>query len=253
MGRKASDSGLISRWETGERTAKPEDVADVVEALKIPDEEAAELLALATGAGQGGRWHAVTLPERRQQLNALLAAERTATTVTHVAPLVPPGVLQTSEVIRVIMSEGDVPPDEIDERVAVRIGRRDLITRRDPAHLDVLLGEAAIRHVIGGRQVWADQLQYLLEVGQLPNVDLRILPFGAGWNAALRGSYILIDSDEAPSIVSLDLHGGGLLLYADEDISKHRRSAEAAREKAMSPADSAGLIAAVRNELEETE
>jgi hypothetical protein len=67
----------------------------------------------------------------------LLNAERTATRVTHVAPLLIPGVLQSTDVIRSIMVEGGVPTSEIDERVAVRIGRRELITRREPAHLDV--------------------------------------------------------------------------------------------------------------------
>jgi transcriptional regulator with XRE-family HTH domain len=241
IGRKESDSGLISRWETGERTPKPDDVASVIEALGLGDDAAAELMALATNAGQSGRWHAVTI--------ALLAAERTATTVTHLAPLLIPGVLQTSAVIRAMMLEGEVPVDEIDERVAIRIGRRDLITRRTPAMLDVLLGEAAIRQVIGGRDVWAEQLTYLAEMVELPNVEVRIIPFGAGWTPALAGPFILFDSDQAPSIISLELHRGGLMLYADEDVAVHRQKAEAARSKAMGEKESLDLIAKVKNEL----
>ncbi len=249
IGRKESDSGLISRWETGERTPKPDDVASVIEALGLGDDAAAELMALATNAGQSGRWHAVTIAERRQQMNALLAAERTATTVTHLAPLLIPGVLQTSAVIRAMMLEGEVPVDEIDERVAIRIGRRDLITRRSPAKLDVLLGEAAIRQVIGGRDVWAEQLAYLAEMVELPNVEVRVIPFGAGWTPALAGPFILFDSDQAPSIISLELHRGGLMLYADEDVAVHRQKAEAARSKAMGEKESLDLIATVKSEL----
>ncbi|MFJ7213585.1 Scr1 family TA system antitoxin-like transcriptional regulator [Amycolatopsis sp. NPDC098790] len=249
IGRKESDSGLISRWETGERNPKPEDVAAIVEALDIGDDVAVELMALATNAGQSGRWHAVTVAERRQQMNALLAAERTATTVTHLAPLLIPGVLQTSAVIRAIMVDADVPLDEIDERVAIRIGRRDLITRKSPAKLDVVLGEAAIRHAIGGAEVWAEQLTYLAEMIELPNVQVRIIPFDAGWTPVLTGSFILFDSDQAPSIISLELHRGGLMLYAEEDIAAHRQKAEAARSKAMSKEKSLELIAKVKGEL----
>ncbi|WP_329048794.1 helix-turn-helix transcriptional regulator [Amycolatopsis sp. NBC_01488] len=249
IGRKESDSGLISRWESGDRTPKPDDVASISEALELGDDAAAELMALATNAGQGGRWHAVTIAERRQQMNALLAAERTATTVTHLAPLLIPGVLQTSAVIRAMMVEGDVPADEIDERVAIRIGRRDLITRRSPAKLDVLLGEAAIRHVIGGRDVWAEQLAYLAEMIELPNVNVQVIPFGVGWTPALAGPFILFDSDQAPSIISLELHRGGLMLYADEDVAVHRQKAEAARSKAMDEKVSLDLIARVKSEL----
>jgi transcriptional regulator with XRE-family HTH domain len=250
MGRKESDSGLISRWETNERTPKPDDVATIIEVLEIGDDEATELMALATNAGLSGRWHAVTVAERRQQMNALLAAERTATTVTHLAPLLIPGVLQTSGVIRAIMADAEVPANEIDERVAIRIGRRDLITRRSPAELDVLLGEAAIRHVIGGPDIWLEQLNYLAEMTELPNVSVRIIPFEAGWTPGLAGPFILFDSDQAPSIVSLELHRGGLMLYSDEDVAVHRQKAEAARSKAMSAAESLDLIAKVKNELE---
>jgi transcriptional regulator with XRE-family HTH domain len=251
MGRKESDSGLISRWETNERTPKPDDVATIIEVLEIGDDEATELMALATNAGLSGRWHAVTVAERRQQMNALLAAERTATTVTHLAPLLIPGVLQTSGVIRAIMADAEVPANEIDERVAIRIGRRDLITRKNPATLDVLLGEAAIRHVIGGRDVWLEQLDYLAEMTELPNVEVRIIPFTAGWTPAHTGPFILFDSDQAPSIVSLELHRDGLMLYADEDIAAHRARAETTRRKAWSTAKSLDLIAKVRSEIRE--
>jgi transcriptional regulator with XRE-family HTH domain len=249
IGRKASDSGLIARWESGERTPRAEDVAKIVEVLDIEGDEATNLVAMASG-GSKAQWLAVTLPERRQQLNALLAAESTATKVTHVAPLLIPGVLQTREVIGAIMVGADVPADEIDERIYMRIGRRDLITRKNPAQLDVLLDEAAVRRIIGSRQIMADQLRYLLELGEMPNVELRVVPFSASWTPALTGPFILLDSDEVPSIVSLDLHSSGLMLHAKEDIAAYRRAAEAVREKAMTPADTAALIAEVMTELE---
>jgi transcriptional regulator with XRE-family HTH domain len=249
IGRKESDSGLIARWESGQRTPHAEDIAKIIEALDIDADAATDLIAMANGAGKA-QWLAVTLPERRQQLNALLAAESTATKVTHVAPLLIPGVLQTREVIRQIMVDGDVPAEEIDERVYMRIGRRDLITRPHPARLDVLLEEAAVRRIIGNPQVMADQLRYLLELGELPNVDIRIVPFSASWTPAATGPFILFDSDQGEPLVSLDLHSSGLMLHAREDIATYRRAADQVREKAMSPADTAELIAEVITELE---
>jgi transcriptional regulator with XRE-family HTH domain len=243
-------AGIVSRWESGDRKPSTDDAQRIIEALELDGEDAEELLALAAGTGQT-RSFAVTLPERRAELAELLAAERTATDVTHLAPLMIPGVLQTADVIRTQMHESGVPENEIEERVLTRIGRRDLITRRNPANLSVLLGEAAIRQIIGGPVVWADQLRYLVEMGDLPNVDLRLVPYSAGWTPLLVGSFMLIESDQAPPIVSLDLHGSGLTLRSQEDIARHRRDAEAAREKAMSPARTAELIAEVLQELEQ--
>lgn len=249
MGRKSSDSGLISRWETGERSPKPDDVAQLIEALGVEGDDAVKLMAAATG-GEHGTFLAVSVPERRQQLNELIAAERTATLVTHVAPLSIPGVLQTSDVIRQIMIAGGAPAGEIDERVTMRLGRRDLITRRNPAQLDVLLGETAIRTVIGSPQLWVDQLSYLLEMGEYPNVTIRGLPYELGWTKAQIGSFILLESDIEPPIVSLDLHRSGLMLRDSEDVAGYREDADELREKAISPAATAELIAKVINELE---
>ncbi|MEC3974915.1 helix-turn-helix domain-containing protein, partial [Amycolatopsis sp. H20-H5] len=48
-------AGTVSRRETGERRPTPDEVALVIDALKIDGDEAEELLALATGAGQPRR------------------------------------------------------------------------------------------------------------------------------------------------------------------------------------------------------
>ncbi|QWF85296.1 hypothetical protein HUW46_08750 [Amycolatopsis sp. CA-230715] len=252
LGKKPSASGLIARWETGERTPKPEDVAEIIEALGIEGEAANNLMVLANGAGRS-QWLAVTVPERRQQLAALLSAERTATAVTQVSPLLIPGVLQTYDVIRAIMVDGGVPEDEIDQRVTERIGRRHLITRKNPAQLNVLLGESAIQQIIGSPEIMADQMRYLLESMSHSNVDVRLVANSAGWTPLLTGSFLLIDSDEVPSIAVLETHGSGLIMQAPREIATHRQAADDVREKAMTPEATAEAIANRLSELEKEE
>jgi transcriptional regulator with XRE-family HTH domain len=243
------DTGLVSRWESGDRTPKPDEVEQIAEVLNLDGDDRDRLIGIALGTGEP-RWLAVTVPERRQQLAALLNAESTATTVIHVAPLLIPGVLQTRKVIRQIMVDAEIPPGEIDERIIVRIGRRDLYTRDDPAQLHILLGEGAVRTVIGGRAVWAEQLRYLLEQANLENVEIRIVPYSAGWHPGLVGDSILIDSDIAPSIVNVELEASGLILHDPDDVENYRRAAEKVEKKAMSPDSTKELIATVLSELE---
>jgi hypothetical protein len=159
-------------------------------------------------------------------------------------------VLQTSDVIRSIMTRGDVPANEIAEHVTVRIGRRDLIARRNPAELEVLLDEAAIRRVIGDRQIMAEQLRYLLELGELPNVTLRLVPFEAGWGSHLTGAFILFDSDTDPSIAHVEMQRSGLIFHSEEDIETFRQAADMVKNLAMNPTDTAGFIAKVLSEME---
>jgi hypothetical protein len=58
-----------------------------------------------------------------------------------------------------------------------------------------VLGEAAIRQNIGGRQIMTDRPRYLLELEKFPNVELLAVPFSANWTPALTGSYMLLDDD----------------------------------------------------------
>ncbi|MFE0023600.1 DUF5753 domain-containing protein [Amycolatopsis sp. NPDC059021] len=168
-----------------------------------------------------------------------------------VAPLLIPGILQTTDVIRAIMVAAEVPASEIGERVTVRVGRRNMITRKDPAHLEVLLGEVALRKNTGGRQVWADQLRYLLELSELPNIDIRVIPTESGWTPADTGAFIVLDSGGVePTIVNVELQGAGLILHDEADVETHRKAAASVRKRAMSAADTQKRITEVLKEWE---
>src|SRR5262249_1702648 len=162
------------------------------------------VLAMAYGTHQP-EWLATTLPEQRAQLNSLVLLESEATRVTQVAPLLVLGFLQTSDYIQSIMVAARVPQTEIATRIAVRIGRRDVITRRDPAHLTAILGEAALRQVIGSRKIMIAQLRYLLELAGHPNVDLRVAPYASGWHPGLEGVFNLIESDANRAVVYIEM------------------------------------------------
>jgi transcriptional regulator with XRE-family HTH domain len=245
------DPSELSRWELGKRSPGETEVAQILGALGIGGARYEQLIALARNV-DAPQWLAVSQPEQRQQLNAVLDFEAKATDIVEMAPLLVPGVLQTSEYIRAIMSGGGVPANEIETRVAVRIGRRDTITRSEPVQLLALVGEAALRHVVGSRQVMARQLRYLLELAELPNVDLRAVPFGSGWNPVLEGAFTLITTAETGSIVHLETRRSGLFLHEPQDVESYREAADTVLQVAMSPTETTELIAKITNEMETT-
>src|SRR5262245_25884315 len=89
------DPGVLSRWETGDRTPQSDQVAQLLTKLGVTGERYDEVMELTRGTDER-RWLAITLPEQRQQFAALLDLEASATTITAVAPLLVPGLLQTS-------------------------------------------------------------------------------------------------------------------------------------------------------------
>lgn len=84
--RLGKTAATLSRWETGHRTPRPEDVAQILTFLGITDERYEDILALSRDA-DASSWLATSLPEQRLQLEALLRFERDAEKITTVAPL----------------------------------------------------------------------------------------------------------------------------------------------------------------------
>lgn len=250
---------MVSRWETGDRTPKPEQVAQILTRLEVDGERYDEIMTLAYGTNES-QWVATTLPEQRQQLAAYVDWEQDARRIVEMAPMLVPGLLQTSEYVRAIMTAAGVPAGEIALRVATRIGRGDAITKKKPAELLVLLGQSALNQDIGGRAVMIAQLEHLLKMAERPNVELRIVPDHRGWHPGLEGAFALIESPrpasgrrvavKSASIVFVETRRSELMLHEDDDVNAYRRAIDRITGVAISPDASARLIADVRERME---
>jgi transcriptional regulator with XRE-family HTH domain len=248
------DIGVLSRWETGERTPKPEQVAQILTKLGVGGEGYDEIMTLAYGTGES-QWMATTLPERRQQMTAYVDWEQNAARIVEVAPLLIPGLLQTSDYIRAIMTAGGVPTGEIASRITSRIGRREIITNTQPADLLVLLGQGALNQGVGGNAVMADQIRHVKEMAKRPNISVRIVPDHRGWHPGLEGAFTLIESDRAAArvkstIVFVGNRRSVLMLHEDGDVDAYKRAIDWVARIALSPEASFAFIADVVNGLE---
>ncbi|MCP8709309.1 helix-turn-helix transcriptional regulator [Streptomyces sp. AC04842] len=88
------------------------------------------------------------------------------------------GLLQTPEHARALFRAAQPPyaADDVERMVAARMARRS-VYERDPApSISFVLEEATLQREVGGTMVWRRQLERLLEVGQLHNVTLQVMP-----------------------------------------------------------------------------
>jgi transcriptional regulator with XRE-family HTH domain len=236
------NQGEISRWETGERATKPENVAQILTALGLTGERYDEIMSLAYDTG-APLWVATSLPAQRQQLAAFVDAEQSATDVIEVSPLLIPGLVQTADYMRAIMSGGGLlSPDEIVTRVAIRMGRRDALTRAEPVRFTALIGEAAIHQVVGDLSVLVGQLQYLLTVAQWPNVTVRVIPFDSGWHPALEGAFTVFRSENSVPMAHVEVRRTGLFFHEESDVAGYMKAAELAATVALDPRASVDLV-----------
>jgi transcriptional regulator with XRE-family HTH domain len=208
------NSGVLSRYESGERTPKPEDVAQLLTALEIRGEDYEEILSLAYDT-DGPGWAALTLPDQRQHLLAMIDMEQSATHIEHAAPSIFPGLLQSEAYMTAIMLSAGMSGKEVMSRVAARLLRQEALDKPEPVEFMSFLGEAALYWLIGGRGVMVDQLRHVLQLCERPNVRLRIVPFESGWHTALDGGALMIMDR---SIVHRDAGKSGIFLHNRDDV-----------------------------------
>jgi hypothetical protein len=191
-------------------------------------------------------WMAVSLPEQRRHLDALLRFERDASKVTTVCPLLVPGWLQTPGYVRAIMTAGGVPTDEIESRIAIRLGRREMLRSTE---LTAYVGQAALVQQVGGRDVLRGQLEFLLDMSE--KVDLRVIPFTADWHPALEGSWYVIRSVQDTTVVYMENRRAALFLHEEADVAVYVAAVESVHRVALSRQDSTRLITKMIDDLKE--
>lgn len=242
----ARDLGIshstLSQWSTAKRVPRPEDVATVLGHLGVTGGQRDRIIDLARDASDPN-WLTAGIPGVSQQLAGVMECERTATTIIDWSPALIPGLLQTGDYARAILGSGTDPRSDVETRVTLRVGRRDVLTRSRPAHLVALIGEAAIRQQIGSPDVMADQLRHILKMTELQSVTTQIVPSDTGWHPGLMGPFILFDFAEAPSIVHLEHHRSGVFLYDAADVEAYKVAAAEVAALALSPEETAELIA----------
>ncbi|GLZ43370.1 helix-turn-helix transcriptional regulator [Actinokineospora sp. NBRC 105648] len=234
------DPAMLSRWETGDRIPKPEQAAQILSTLGVAGTQYEEVMSLVHSAGEA-YWVATSAAERRQQFSAYLEYEETASTIYAVAPLTVPALLRTT----------DYAAAAGDDITAHNADRRAVITGPRPVGMVALIGQAVLHQQFGGPTVTAGQLRRLLELTQLPNVALRVVPFGAAWNPLLDGAFHLIESEKLPTAVFIETRRSMLLLHRPDDVQSYRLAVNDTERQSLDPRESARLIWQILQRVEQ--
>ncbi len=240
----------LSRMETGKRSASPEDVASLMVVYGVTGEERLEMIALAKRATQPGLW------QRQGTFEAGFAAlkilESRATALVDFEPLVMPGLLQTVPYAQAIFREVGLFEDEaaIGERVAGRIHRQATLRKPNAPSMVAIVAESAMRNLVGGREVMRDQLRYLVEVAERPNVTLRVVPTAIGGHPGLNGPFLRLRFDDRPSVVFLANRTSSLFLEDRSEVAVYDRTIVELLSLAMSEENSVRLVAEMAATLE---
>jgi transcriptional regulator with XRE-family HTH domain len=134
-----------------------------------------------------------------------LEAEAQAVMLESWDPLQVPGLLQTSEYARAVISfNPTLSADEVEARVQKRVARRAIFDRASPPWVGVLIDESALHRPIGGPHVLVQQLRFLLEQARNTRLTVQIVPISAGNAAGLMGAFQIARLPNGIEVVSVD-------------------------------------------------
>jgi transcriptional regulator with XRE-family HTH domain len=235
----------VSRIETGQVSATPRDVRDMLELYQVDAAQREAMVQIAREARQRGWWQKfVDVPDG---VPAYVSLEAAATSIDVYMSLIVPALLQTAEYARAIIGavRPDLPGSEIERRVELRVGRQALLDQDNPPALRVLLDDAVLRRPVGGAAVMRGQLQRLLEDAGRPGVTVQVLPIGVGAHAGMDGPFTIFGfpAPAEPDIVALDSAADALYLESPEDLRRYRRVFEQLLPAALPPEESTAFIA----------
>ena len=242
----------ISRLERGRSGAKQRDVADLLSLYGVTDETEREgLLALARQANTPGWWQQYSdiLPK---WLELYVGLEKAASIIRAYEVQFVHGLLQTQDYARavILIANAHAPVEEIDHRVSLRMKRQQLLTQPDAPELWAVLDEASLRRPPGGRKVMRAQLEHLLQITDLPNVTLQVVPFDAGPHAAAGGPFTILRFPEPdlPDLVYLEQLNSALYLDQPDAVSDYVTVMDQLCVQAETGAASKDLLRALLNE-----
>jgi transcriptional regulator with XRE-family HTH domain len=231
--------GWLSNVETGQLRARRDQVVAIEKALGLAE-------ATLTDVYDDLRHdHPVERFERYEE------RERLATRILDYEALAIPGLLQTEETARALLVAGR-PADTleaIDDLVARRMARHDILSRAAPPMLCFVLDETVIRRPVGGAKVHTGQLDHLLDLADRPGISIQVVPFASGAHAGLVSSFIIWSFDNEPSVAYTEDPATGHIHERPELVRTISDTYHALQTSALPSVTSIAIIREVRDEI----
>ncbi|OIJ86837.1 helix-turn-helix domain-containing protein [Streptomyces colonosanans] len=112
------------------------------------------------------------------------------------------GLLQTPEYARslLLMRRPAYTQDVVEQGVAARVARKSVFERDPAPELSFVQDEWTLRRPLGGRMVLRRQLEHLLEIGQLRNVEVQVMPMGREEHAGVAGGIEVLKFEDGSAV-----------------------------------------------------
>jgi transcriptional regulator with XRE-family HTH domain len=215
----------VSKLENGRQTPTDDDIRDWTRVTDSEDETEALLASLHTLEVQHAEWQRILRTGLKPRQQELIEWDQKTRLFRAFEATVVPGLLQTAGYARARFAEGIRRlklPNDINEAVAARVQRQEILYRPDK-RFHFVLTEAALRFRLCPRDVMLGQLDRLVSLSQLPNVRLGIIGFETQYATSPWHGFWLYDNER----VLIETFSASLDLRQPQEIELYENVFEA--------------------------
>jgi transcriptional regulator with XRE-family HTH domain len=242
----------IIRIEKGEVTISPNDLRILLPFLGVADRATVDQLLQDSRMSRRRQvwWDEPHLRVHlTDAMHQLVQYESEATAIRHLNTMIIPGPLQTRGYAEAILAgyRHELSDEVINGRLEARMRRRtELLTRKNPPEVLLLLDESVTKRTVGGLAVMAEQLADLHRLTREKRLMIRVVPFDAPAPLPLYGAYDILNlpgpSDNA--VLYRETHLTDEIVENPTKVSWHRGLFDRLWNAALDETISAELIEA---------
>ncbi|MEW5356361.1 MULTISPECIES: helix-turn-helix transcriptional regulator [unclassified Streptomyces] len=238
----------LSRIEAGKGRRPPAegDVQALLRLYGTNDYEASVLLKLLRRAGEPGWWQRYDKRLMPEWFDRLVGLQEAAAAIRTFEIQYVPGLLQTRDYARAVVQRGlpTATAGEVERRVELRTHRTQLLTRPEAPQLWAVVDESVLLRVLGSREIMRHQLAHLIEMAQLSNVTVQIVPLDATKASApaIPVTYLRFGGFDLPDVVYLEHIRSAQFLEDRDETEEYRIALDRLADEALTPTESLALL-----------
>jgi transcriptional regulator with XRE-family HTH domain len=201
-----SDS-LVRGWERATRLIRPDHLKKV-EDFVGPESTRGILSRL--------REELITNDPAPEWVDKWLDIERDANSLWWFHPLLIPGIFQTADYARAVISTSGRLVDNLEEQVQARTERQHILAPDNGVMVVAVIDEGVLYRPLGGPKVLHEQLMRLQELVEQPNIIVQVVPIEVGGYSGLAGGFGLMSMDGHEYAYVDDVFRGEVLDQTDD-------------------------------------
>ncbi|MCW7984615.1 DNA-binding protein [Streptomyces platensis subsp. clarensis] len=240
----------LTQKQLGKATGYSEGYVSKVESgtlLPRPSEKFAKGCDLTFGTGElfAGLLRRIEEGDHPSWFVPYLNLERKASRILDYSTNIVKGLLQTEGYAQAIFEAYFSQEEEaevIEGKVAARLRRQEVFELSTPPSLWTIVHEACLRTVVGGAEVMAGQLEYLLTAATSPHIKLQVMPFSAGAPAASTRPFTVLRFTDSRTVLYTETRVGGRMYDSAQTVDAALDDYDLLRAHALSPDRSVALI-----------